>query len=149
MSVQSDIELLSIMAIEKYSQLHGLSSEQATELFNEKHVMEEILLQHEYLHQIGFEEVMDFIEQVVSRENHLLLVYHGTVAVFSEIDLSKSHDRRDFGKGFYTTVLENQSKEWGYRLSLRYNKVNNQISFHTPKSLQALRLVERKSYHAQ
>ena len=36
-----------------------------------------------------------------------------------KINLNKSHNRRDFGKGFYTTILQSQSKEWAYRLSLR------------------------------
>ena len=147
---------------------------------------------------------------------------------FENIDLNKSHNRRDFGKGFYTTILQSQSKEWGYRLSLRekkkkyfvyeylfeensvlnvkrfdalseewlefikenrskgglqhnydvvigpvaddntmetvqlyianiltaseaverlrYNKVNNQVSFHTEKALQYLQLIRRTSY---
>ena len=38
--------------------------------------------------------------------------------------MNKSHNRRDFGKGFYTTVLMSQSKEWAYRLSLREKKNN-------------------------
>lgn len=38
------------------------------------------------------------------------------------MDLSKSYNRRDFGKGFYTTILQSQSKEWAYRLSLREKK---------------------------
>ena len=56
------------------------------------------MIQHEYLHQVDFEEVMEYVEQIISE---------------------KSRQRRDFGMGFYTTVLENQAKEWGYRLSLR------------------------------
>lgn len=229
MSIQSDVELLSIMAMEKYAQLHGLTNEQVMTVFNNNHVIEKILLQHEYLHQVGFEEIMEFVESVVTEDRNSLLVYHGTVSDFMSIDLCKSHDRRDFGKGFYTTILENQSKEWGYRLSLRtkeksyyvykyefipddklkikrfatlnadwlefiknnrikgglqhtydvvigpvaddntmetvqlymtgilkaneaverlrYNKVNNQISFHTLAGINALRFVERKIYH--
>lgn len=229
MSIQSDVELLSIMTMEKYAQVHGLTNEQVMNVFNDNHVMEKILLQHEYLHQIGFEEIMDFVESIITEDGHSLFVYHGTVSDFTNIDLRKSHDRRDFGKGFYTTVLENQSKEWGYRLSLRtreksyyvykyefipndklkikrfntlsrdwlefiknnrikgglqhtydvvigpvaddntmetvqlymtgilkaneavdrlrYNKVNNQISFHTLDGIKALRFVERKIYH--
>lgn len=41
-----------------------------------------------------------------------------------QVDLSKSHSRRDFGKGFYTTILKTQSEEWAYRLSFRENKDN-------------------------
>ena len=44
---------------------------------------------------------------------------HGTCSEFEKINLNKSHNRRDFGKGFYTTILQSQSKEWAYRLSLR------------------------------
>lgn len=229
MSIQSDVELLSIMTMEKYAQVHGLTNEQVMNVFNDNHVMEKIVLQHEYLHQIGFEEIMGFVESIITEDSHSLFVYHGTVSDFMSIDLQKSHDRRDFGKGFYTTLLEKQSKEWGYRLSLRtreksyyvykyefipnddlkikrfntlskdwlefiknnrikgglqhtydvvigpvaddntmetvqlymtgilkaneaverlrYNKVNNQISFHTLAGIKALRFVERKIYH--
>ena len=38
------------------------------------------------------------------------------VLILKKIDFSKSHNRRDFGKGFYTTILRAQSKEWAYRL---------------------------------
>ena len=38
---------------------------------------------------------------------------------FTEIQLNKSHNKRDFGTGFYTTLLEKQAREWAYRLSLR------------------------------
>ena len=51
-----------------------------------------------------------------------MLLYHGTAADFEQISLRKSHNRRDFGIGFYTTILEKQAKEWGYRLSLREKK---------------------------
>lgn len=51
-----------------------------------------------------------------------LIVYHGSCCEFENIDFNKSHNRRDFGKGFYTTILQSQSKEWGYRLSLREKK---------------------------
>ena len=53
-----------------------------------------------------------------------LVVYHGSCYEFENIELNKSHNRRDFGKGFYTTILKSQSKEWGYRLSLREKKKN-------------------------
>ena len=48
-----------------------------------------------------------------------LVVYHGTCSEFEKINLNKSHNRRDFGKGFYTTILQSQSKEWACWLSLR------------------------------
>lgn len=39
MSIQSDVELLSIMAMEKYAQLHGLTNEQVMTVFNNNHVI--------------------------------------------------------------------------------------------------------------
>jgi hypothetical protein len=30
-------------------------------------------------------------------------VYHGTNCSFENVDMSKSKDKRDFGRGFYTT----------------------------------------------
>ena len=157
-----------------------------------------------------------------------MILFHGTDVDFTEIQLNKSHNKRDFGTGFYTTILEGQAKEWAYRLSLRnrskdyyvmkflfaeneelkikrfdslsiewlefikenrsrgglqhdydvvigpvaddntletvqlyitgilnaeeavnrlrYNKVNNQVSFHTKKALEYLRFVGRNQY---
>lgn len=104
--------------------------------------------------------------------------------------MNKSRNRRDFGREFYCTVLEQQADEWAKRLfvklnriagdiqhhfdvvigpvaddntmetvqlylsgilnvdeavsQLRYNKVNNQVSFHTPLALEYLRFESRK-----
>ena len=187
-----------------------------------------MIIHHEYLHQISFEEVLQYVEKIIMENSKELVVYHGSCYEFENIELNKSHNRRDFGKGFYTTILKSQSKEWAYRLSLRekrndyyvyeflfeevpslkvkrfdtlseewlefikenrskgglqhkydvvigpvaddntmetvqlyianiltaseaverlrYNKVNNQVSFHTEKALQYLHLVRRDSY---
>jgi hypothetical protein len=47
-------------------------------------------------------------------------LYHGSNCDFSAVDLSKAKDRRDFGKGFYTTTLQNQAKDWANTLFVRY-----------------------------
>jgi hypothetical protein len=47
-------------------------------------------------------------------------LYHGSNCDFTVIDLSKSKDRRDFGRGFYLTTLENQAKDWAEILFKRY-----------------------------
>lgn len=228
MSIQSDVEMLSIRAMEDYAEGHHLTGDEVMRLFHKCQVFEKILIQHEYLHQVDFDEVMDYVTSVIEEDAHQLVLYHGSSSYFDAIDLSKSHNRRDFGKGFYTTVLENQAKEWAYRLSLRdkvdkyyvyqylfnekdtlrikrfvslnqewlefikenrakgglphdydvvigpvaddntmetvqlyiagvltaneaverlrYNQVNNQISFHTPKALQCLKLIRREQY---
>lgn len=228
MSVQTDCEMLSIEIMEAYAEKYDLSGEEVVELFHEHQIFENLLIQHEYLHQVSLEEVFEFVEKMIADGSRALVVYHGTCFEFEKIDLDKSHNRRDFGKGFYTTVLRSQSKEWAYRLSLRekkdkyyvyefvfeeetalkvkrfdtlneewlefiklnrsrgglqhdydvvigpvaddntmetvqlyiasiltaneaverlrYNQVNNQVSFHTEKALEYLKLVRRSSY---
>lgn len=228
MSIQADTEMISIQAMETYAKKNHISGEEAIELFHKYQVFEKIMIQHEYLHQVSFEEVMEYVEKVIREDTHQLAVFHGTIKRFDKIDLKKSHNRRDFGMGFYTTILESQAKEWAYRLSqrertniyyvyqytfneseqlkikrfdslnqewlefikrnrsggglshgydvvigpvaddntmetiqlyiagilsaneaverLRYNKVNNQISFHTEQSLVSLKLVRRVAY---
>jgi hypothetical protein len=47
-------------------------------------------------------------------------LYHGSNCDFTKVDLSKSKDRRDFGKGFYLTTLPNQAKDWAETLFDRY-----------------------------
>jgi hypothetical protein len=51
-------------------------------------------------------------------ENKIKL-YHGSNCDFSVADLAKAKDRRDFGKGFYTTTLQNQAKDWAEVLFAR------------------------------
>ncbi|WP_455616302.1 DUF3990 domain-containing protein [Eisenbergiella sp.] len=119
MSIQSDIEMLSIQAMETYAKRNHITGEEAINIFYRYQVFEKIMIQHEYLHQVGFEEVMDYVEQIIQEDLHSLTVFHVTTKRFEQIDLNKSHNRRDFGVGFYTTILENQAREWAYRLSLR------------------------------
>ncbi|GHT36222.1 hypothetical protein FACS189434_14440 [Bacteroidia bacterium] len=47
-------------------------------------------------------------------------LYHGSNCDFTMINLSKSKDKRDFGKGFYLTTLQRQAKEWAEVLFDRY-----------------------------
>ena len=108
--------------MEQYAENNNMDIEDVMQLFYKHQIFEKIILQHEYLHQISFEEVMEFVEKALLDESKELLLYHGTAADFEQISLRKSHNRRDFGIGFYTTILEKQAKEWGYRLSLREKK---------------------------
>lgn len=73
-----------------------------------------------------------------------LILFHGSNIAFDKIDLKKSHDRRDFGRGFYCTVLESQAVEWARRLYLRSHSGGNQVSFHTPLALEHLIFESRK-----
>jgi hypothetical protein len=62
------------------------------------------------------------VEEIIAEDAPELVLYHGSNIAFDEIDLTKSRNRRDFGRGFYCTVLENQAKEWARRLYLRSHK---------------------------
>lgn len=228
MSKQSDIEMLSIRALETYVSQNNITIKEANRIFHKHQIFEKIILQHEYLHQVSFDEVMEFVKCEILKTADEFILFHGTVFDFDQILLNKSHNRRDFGRGFYTTLLEQQAKDWAYRLSLReqkkkyyvyqyifqeaellqikkfasldkewlefikenrskgglqhsydvvigpvaddntmetvqlyiagilsdeeavnrlrYNQVNNQVSFHTQKALDCLRTVGRKSY---
>lgn len=110
----------------------------ALELFQKKQVFEKMISQHEYLHQIGLEEILEYVEEIINEEHDKLILYHGTTDQFETIDLTKSYNKRDFGRGFYTTLLEDQAKEWVYRLSIRRGKkiyYINQYEFQGDKSL--------------
>ena len=122
MSVQSDCEMMSVDIMEIYAEKHHLTGDEAIKLFHKYQVYEKIMIQHEYLHQVSTEEVLEFVEKIITEGSVELVVYHGSCFDFDEVDLSKSHNRRDFGKGFYTTILKEQSKAWAYRLSLREKK---------------------------
>lgn len=47
-------------------------------------------------------------------------LFHGTNTKFDLIDLSKSKDKRDFGKGFYTTTFFEQAEKWAKNQNIRY-----------------------------
>ena len=49
-----------------------------------------------------------------------VILYHGSNYNFDVVDLSKSKDRRDFGKGFYTTTISEQAEDWAATLFDRY-----------------------------
>lgn len=119
MSIQSDIEMLSVRTMEAYAAKNNLLPNEVNNVFHKHQIFEKIILQYEYLHQISFDEVMEFIDKSIKEDSKELMLFHGTVSVFDKVLLGKSHNRRDFGTGFYTTLLEKQAKEWAYRLSLR------------------------------
>jgi hypothetical protein len=48
-------------------------------------------------------------------------VYHGSNVRFESPSLEKSRDRRDFGRGFYTTTVKEQAADWSKTLQLRFN----------------------------
>jgi hypothetical protein len=51
-----------------------------------------------------------------SEKEKCMILYHGSNHDFADVDLSKSKDRRDFGRGFYTTTIKEQALQWGYNM---------------------------------
>ncbi|MDR1422340.1 MAG: DUF3990 domain-containing protein [Coriobacteriales bacterium] len=49
------------------------------------------------------------------------LLYHGTFTAFSEIDLSRSAPKKDFGRGFYTTNDLEQARKFARLKAAREN----------------------------
>ncbi|MCL2283705.1 MAG: DUF3990 domain-containing protein [Fibromonadales bacterium] len=47
-------------------------------------------------------------------------LYHGSNCLFEKIDLTKARDKRDFGKGFYTTTIKEQAVSWAEVIFDRY-----------------------------
>lgn len=121
MSVQSDVEMLSIQALEYYAKKHNITEEKAFSIFYKHQVFEKILIQHETLHQLDIDDTFQYVEEIMSENVPELILFHGSNIAFNKIDLKKSHNRRDFGRGFYCTVLESQASEWAHRLFLRYH----------------------------
>lgn len=119
MSVQTDMEMLYVHTLEKYALNHGMDANEVIIIFHENHMWSQMLLQYEYLHQVSLEEATAYAEEIIQKNDNTIVVYHGTNADFDEICLEQAHNKRDFGKGFYTTVLKQQAIEWSKRLYLR------------------------------
>ena len=72
-------------------------------------------------------------------------LYHGSNYDFDSVDLSKSKDRRDFGRGFYTTTIKEQAQQWGYNM---YNRLGGdgiylyEYEFEPPSDLRTKRFPE-------
>jgi hypothetical protein len=54
-------------------------------------------------------------------------VFHGGYTTVSEIDLTKSRDNLDFGKGFYVTNIRSQAEFWAARKG-RFHKTEGMVS---------------------
>ena len=50
----------------------------------------------------------------------IITLYHGSNMKFNSVSLSKSRDKRDFGRGFYTTTIRKQAEQWAGSLYKRY-----------------------------
>lgn len=48
-----------------------------------------------------------------------IILYHGTIADFSTVDLKHAKANKDFGRGFYLTTDLNQAYAWANRMKIR------------------------------
>ena len=119
MSVISDCGLMYLSSITWYAKKYNISIDEVRKIFEDHQVMEKIIVNHGYLHQSAECYIQEYVEEVLTEDKNQIVVYHGTNSIFDFIDLKKSRDRVDFGKGFYTTLLEDQAKEWGKYKALK------------------------------
>ena len=49
-----------------------------------------------------------------------LTLFHGSNHDFECVNLEKSRDKRDFGRGFYMTTLKDQAVRWTQNMFIRY-----------------------------
>lgn len=82
--MQTDCEMLSIEVMEAYAGKYNLTGNEVAELFHKNQVFEKMLIQHEYLHQASFEEVIEYVEKVIADDSRELIVYHGTCSDFEK-----------------------------------------------------------------
>jgi len=72
-------------------------------------------------------------------------LYHGSNCLFKKIDLSKSRDKRDFGRGFYTTTIKEQAVSWAEVIFDRYGGVGKfvyEFAFEENKDLKIKKFEE-------
>jgi hypothetical protein len=49
-----------------------------------------------------------------------MTIFHGSNIDFEKVSLDFAKDRRDFGRGFYTTTIKEQAEAWVRDLYIRY-----------------------------
>jgi hypothetical protein len=85
-----------------------------------------------------------------------MTIFHGSNVDFDRVSLDFAKDKRDFGRGFYTTTIREQAEEWARDLFLNgrydaeytlkrlaYFKPNHQLSIHSAKALSNLVFKEK------
>lgn len=135
MSMQSDVEMLSIQTVEVYAKRNKISTAEVSKLFRQHQVFEKIILQHEYLHQVSFEEVLEFIRENRSKGG----LQHDYDVVIGPVADDNTMETIQLYIAGILSVDEAVDR-------LKYSRVNNQVSFHTEKSLECLRFAGRNCY---
>lgn len=97
-----------------------------------------------------------------------MTVYHGSYTAIEHPDIKTGRNTKDFGPGFYCTVIREQAQRWArryqtpvlntytvrmdtslnileYRVMAKFKYPTHQINFCTPKALQCLEYVSGES----
>jgi hypothetical protein len=53
-----------------------------------------------------------------------MTIFHGSNIDFDRVSLEFAKDRRDFGRGFYTTTIREQAEKWAHDLCIRHKTEN-------------------------
>lgn len=150
MSAQTDCEMLFVEIMEAYAGMYNLSGNDVAELFHENQVFEKVLIQHEYLHQISFEEASvlnvkrfdtlneEWLEFIKSNRSKGGLQHDYDVVIGPVADDNTMETVQLYIANILTATEAVER--------LRYNNVNNQVSFHTEKALKYLKLIRRFDY---
>lgn len=64
-----------------------------------------------------------------------MTVYHGSYAVVEKPAIIKGKNTKDFGNGFYCTIIREQAERWALA---RFKYPTHQINFCTPAALECL-----------
>jgi hypothetical protein len=59
-----------------------------------------------------------------------MIVYHGSYAEITRIDLLKCEPNKDFGKGFYVTKIKEQAESWAVRMGRKHKSKGFVTKFH-------------------
>lgn len=114
---QEDLYELYFEILMYYANNFSLSFEKTIILFEEKFILEELNRNYELLEEFEIDEILDIIQENLNSEDTIIKLYHGSSDLFDEIDLNKSKNHSDFGRGFYCTVIKSQAVEWAKRQS--------------------------------
>lgn len=84
--------------------------------------------------------------------NENVFLFHGSTQIVKYPEIRSSRYYKDFGFGFYCTLLEKQAVRWAVRFDGKWGLVEfkyptHQICFHTEMSLKTLSFI--KSYEVK
>ena len=122
MSIQSDVEMLSIQALEYYAKKHNITEEKAFSLF--------------YKHQVFPALDKEWLEFIKENRTKGGIQHNYDVVIGPVADDNTMETVQLYLSGIFS------AEEAVERL--RFNKVNNQVSFHTSLALEHLTFESRK-----